>query len=155
MACTWSRTSMLIWNPKIHHPSTQAPTALIPELNSVQITYMFTNLFLKIMLIKSWVLAPCELVGQCQRFGETRSLHLQELKWQGREVEGLYGIRTAKAEGREQISGRQYGKGCEPKGSLQACYREGGWVGSGGGEESRPFQGSSEGVFLFEAGLFL
>jgi hypothetical protein len=28
-----------------------------------------------------WVLAPCRLVGKCQRFGETYCLHLQPWRW--------------------------------------------------------------------------
>jgi hypothetical protein len=31
------------------------------------------------MMFFFWVLAPCRLVGRCQRFGETYCLHLQGL----------------------------------------------------------------------------
>jgi hypothetical protein len=40
----------------------------------------------RMMMFFFWVLAPCKLVGRCQRFGETYSLHRQdfdiaEMKW--------------------------------------------------------------------------
>jgi hypothetical protein len=45
-----------------------------------------------VMLMKSWVLVPCEFVGRCWHFRETCCCHLQGLKWHGRKVEGLYRI---------------------------------------------------------------
>jgi hypothetical protein len=31
----------------------------------------------RLIMMMFWVLAPCRLVGRCQRFGETYCLHLQ------------------------------------------------------------------------------
>jgi hypothetical protein len=35
----------------------------------------------RMMMMLFWVLAPCRLVGRCQRFGETYCFHLQS--WRG------------------------------------------------------------------------
>jgi hypothetical protein len=40
----------------------------------------FEILVIIIMLMKTWVLAPCGFVGWYQRFGETCCLHLQGLE---------------------------------------------------------------------------
>jgi hypothetical protein len=67
------------------------------------------------------------------------------LKWQGREVEGLYRMWEAKAEGRE-LERTNRAKGSGPIGSLQEGYM--------GGSKRRddPFEGPPEGVmFLFRA----
>jgi hypothetical protein len=60
-------------------------------------------------LMKFWALMPCGFEGRFRRFGETYCLYLQGLKWQGREVDCLYRIWRAKAEGREPIKGKEYG----------------------------------------------
>jgi hypothetical protein len=65
------------------------------------------------------------------------------LKLQGRKVEGLYRIWWAKAEGREPISAKEYGKGSGPIGSLQASGKllgGRGYVGSGVREETALFR---------------
>jgi hypothetical protein len=67
-----------------------------------------TNLFAVVEVLG---LALCRFVGRCQHFRETCCLTLQGLKWQGMEIEGLYRIWRARAEGREPIRGREYGKG--------------------------------------------
>jgi hypothetical protein len=69
-----------------------------------------TNLFAVVEVLG---LALCRFVGRCQHFRETCCLTLQGLKWQGMEIEGLYRIWRARAEGREPIRGREYGKGMQ------------------------------------------
>jgi hypothetical protein len=58
-----------------------------------------------------------------RRFGEICCQHFQGLKWQGREVEGLYRTWRARDEGREPIRGKEYGNWMrtnrEPSGRLQ------------------------------------
>jgi hypothetical protein len=54
-----------------------------------------------ILFFNFWVLVPCWYVGRCRRFGETYCLHLAGLKWQVREIEGLYMTRKVRADRRE------------------------------------------------------
>jgi hypothetical protein len=47
-----------------------------------------TNHRMILLVLFLWDLAPCRLVGRCQRFGETYCLHLQGWRW------SLHGAKT-------------------------------------------------------------
>jgi hypothetical protein len=52
----------------------------ILTITVVNVTFAdFTTLrmMMMMMIMFFWILAPCILVGRCQRFGETYCLHLQ------------------------------------------------------------------------------
>jgi hypothetical protein len=76
------------------------------------------------------------------------------MKRQGREIEGLYRTRRARADRREPIREKEYMTGIRSNREPTVRFQGGACVGSGLREENGPFKGSQECVvFLFRARL--
>jgi hypothetical protein len=85
---------------------------------------------------------------------EKHCLHLTGLKLQGKEIEGLYRSRRARADGREPIRGKEDSIGIWSNREPTFRFQGGAWVGSGLREGNGPFEGSPKCVvFLFGAGF--
>jgi hypothetical protein len=69
-------------------------------------------------------------------------LRISMEKSQGREIEGLYRTRRARADRREPIRGKEYGTRIWTNRKPTVGFQGGVWIGSGSREGNGPFQGS-------------